>query len=107
NNIFFDSGKPDLRPESTAELLRLLDALKNNPKIKIEISGHTDNMGDPKANQTLSEKRAQTVVSFLISKGADSKRLKAKGYGSTVPVASNETSEGRQLNRRTEFKVLE
>jgi len=107
NNIFFDSGKPDLRPESTSELLRLVQSLKNNPKIKIEISGHTDNVGDPKANQLLSEKRAQTVVAFLVSKGAESRRLKAKGYGSSQSIASNDTPEGRQQNRRTEFKVLE
>lgn len=107
NNIFFDSGKPDLRPESTAELMRLVNALKNNPKIKIEISGHTDNLGDAKANQLLSEKRAQSVVTFLVSKGADAKRLKSKGYGSSQPVATNDTEAGRQENRRTEFKVLD
>jgi outer membrane protein OmpA-like peptidoglycan-associated protein len=106
-NIFFSSGKYDLRPESTLELQRLVKLMKDNPNLKIEISGHTDNIGDPAANQKLSEQRAKAVVDFLISNGIDKSRLVAKGYGSTMPVESNETPEGRQANRRTEFKIIQ
>ncbi|HEY8401976.1 MAG TPA: OmpA family protein [Cytophagaceae bacterium] len=105
-NIFFDSGKSDLRPESTTELDKLVKLLNNNATLRIEISGHTDNIGDPNANQLLSERRAQAVVNYLTSKGISKQRLTAKGYGSNKPIADNGTAEGRQKNRRTEFKIL-
>jgi outer membrane protein OmpA-like peptidoglycan-associated protein/Tol biopolymer transport system component len=105
-NIFFESGKYDLRPESTLELQRLVKLLQENPGIKIEISGHTDNTGDPGANQILSENRAKQVLNYLINNGIDTKRLTAKGYGSLVPIASNDTEDDRKQNRRTEFKIL-
>ncbi len=105
-NIFFDTGKSDLRSESTSELLRLVKLLNENPAIKIEISGHTDNIGDAKINQALSESRAISVMNFLIANGIAKTRLLSKGYGSTQPLDSNDTEAGRQHNRRTEFKIL-
>ncbi len=106
NNLFFESGKNNLSDESNAELFRLVKLLKTTPKLRLEISGHTDNTGNLQANQKLSQDRAKAVVDFLISNGVDKSRLVAKGYGSDQPVAPNDTPEGRQLNRRTEFKVL-
>jgi outer membrane protein OmpA-like peptidoglycan-associated protein len=105
-NIFFESGKSEIRPESTPELQNLIRVMKNNPSIKIEISGHTDNVGDPKANLALSEIRANEVMKYLVINGIDKSRITAKGYGSTVPLESNDTEEGRKQNRRTEFKIL-
>jgi len=75
------------------------------PELKIEISGHTDNKGSAKANQALSERRAKTVVDYLLGQGILKDRLTYKGYGQTQPIATNDTDEGRQLNRRTEFKI--
>jgi outer membrane protein OmpA-like peptidoglycan-associated protein/tetratricopeptide (TPR) repeat protein len=106
NNIFFDFDKASLRPDSKPELARVLNLLKNNPGMKIEISGHTDNKGSAAYNQKLSEARAKSVIDFLSSSGIEKSRLTYKGYGFTNPVASNDTEEGRQLNRRIEFKVV-
>lgn len=105
-NIFFDVGKAKLRTESYAELGVLRNLLKNNPNLKIEISGHTDNTGSASLNQRLSERRAKAVVDFLVKQGISKDRLKYAGYGETQPIADNNTREGRQMNRRTEFKVL-
>lgn len=105
-NIFFDSGKSDLRPESTIELQRLVKLLQENPSIKIEISGHTDNTGNADANLALSRTRTHKVSEYLTSAGISNNRLIYKGYGSTKPIADNATEEGRQKNRRTEFKIL-
>lgn len=107
NNIFFDSGKAILRPESYAEIGILRKLLQDNPTLKIEISGHTDNVGSETLNQQLSEKRAKSVVEYLIKEGIDAGRLQYAGYGETKPIASNENEAGRQQNRRTEFKILE
>jgi outer membrane protein OmpA-like peptidoglycan-associated protein/tetratricopeptide (TPR) repeat protein len=105
-NIFFDFDKSTLRPESTNELERLTKLLNDVPTLKIEISGHTDNKGAADYNQRLSESRAKAVVDYLVGKGIAADRLQFKGYGLTQPMAGNDTDEGRQLNRRTEFKVL-
>jgi len=105
NNIFFDTGKATLRPESTAELERLQALLADQPAIRLEMAGHTDNVGKPAANQDLSQRRAQAVVGYLTAHGITADRLTAAGYGDTRPVTSNTTPAGRQLNRRTEFKV--
>ena len=105
-NIFFDFDKATLRPESASELERLAKLLNDVPTLQIEISGHTDNKGSDDYNQKLSHKRARSVVENLISKGISGGRLEYKGYGESEPIASNDTEEGRQLNRRTEFKVL-
>lgn len=106
NNIFFDTNKFDLKPESLAELQKLVDFLSLNPSLKIEISGHTDNHGNDQLNQTLSENRAKAVYQYLIQNGIDASRLQYKGYGKTQPIASNDTEEGRSQNRRTEFKII-
>ncbi len=105
-NIFFDFDKATLRPESNNELERLTKLLNDVPTLKIEISGHTDNKGAAQYNQTLSESRAKSVVEYLVSNGISKDRLEYKGYGLTQPIAGNDTDEGRQLNRRTEFKIL-
>jgi outer membrane protein OmpA-like peptidoglycan-associated protein/tetratricopeptide (TPR) repeat protein len=106
-NIFFDFAKATLRPESETELQNLLKLLNENPTMRIEISGHTDNVGSDANNQKLSENRALAVVNYLIDKGGISKsRLTYKGYGASQPIDTNNTEEGRQNNRRTEFKVI-
>ncbi|MFM7233969.1 MAG: OmpA family protein, partial [Flavobacteriales bacterium] len=107
NNVFFETAKWELKPESMVELDRLVTLLKANPEKKIEIGGHTDNVGSDDTNLTLSNNRAQSVVDYLIRKGIDSGRLTAKGYGETQPIDTNETDIGRAKNRRTEFKVTE
>jgi len=105
NNIFFDFDKATLRPESTAELERLQKLLTETPTLRLEISGHTDNVGKADYNQDLSQRRAKAVVEYLAQHGVAANRLTAAGYGDTQPVAPNTTPEDRQLNRRTEFKI--
>lgn len=104
-NIFFETSKFDLKPESLAELDKVVQLLNDNPSLKIEIGGHTDNAGVPKNNITLSNSRAQSAVKYLVSKGIAAGRLTSKGYGATKPVADNKTEAGKALNRRTELKV--
>ena len=106
-NIFFDVGQATLRSESNAELDRLVKLLKDVPSLKVEISGHTDNTGSSSINYKLSQNRADAVVIYLKSEGISAGRLLAKGYGSTKPMASNNNSQGRQENRRTEFEIIE
>lgn len=106
NNIFFETGKADLKPESNFELEKLTTFLLENPKVNIEISGHTDNVGGEQANMKLSEDRAKAVVAYLLGKLIPENRIIAKGYGETKFVATNDTDEGRQLNRRVEFVIL-
>ncbi len=105
-NIFFDFDKATIRPESANELERLIKLLNENPTLKIELGSHTDSKGSDDYNQKLSQSRSQSVVSYLITKGIATDRLVAKGYGETVAVATNDTDDGRQQNRRTEFKIL-
>lgn len=107
NNIFFDFNKANLRTESVAELDRLTKLLLDTPTLKIEISGHTDNVGSSSYNQELSSERAKAVVDFLIRNEIASGRLEYKGYGMEQPIAENSSQEGRQLNRRTEFRIIE
>jgi outer membrane protein OmpA-like peptidoglycan-associated protein len=106
NNIFFDSNESTLRKESFSELERAVKLMNDMASLQMEISGHTDNIGSSKSNRQLSELRAKAVKDFLISKGCDKDRLKYKGYGSGQPISTNNTEIGRQMNRRTEFKVL-
>ena len=104
-NIFFDFNKSTLRKESNPELQRVIDLLKKYPKMTIELSGYTDNKGTQAYNLKLSAARAKSVVTYLKTHGIDAKRLTSKGYGSDNPVATNATDDGRQQNRRTEFKI--
>ncbi len=106
-NIFFDFDKATIRPESANELERLIKLLNDNPSLKIELGSHTDSKGSDDYNWKLSESRSKSVVDYLIGKGIGTARLVAKGYGETKPIDTNETDEGRQNNRRTEFKILE
>jgi outer membrane protein OmpA-like peptidoglycan-associated protein len=105
-NIFFDSNKYQLQPDSRAELQKLIEFMSLNPTVKIEISGHTDNVGNDESNQTLSENRAKSVYNFLISGKIDPSRMVFKGYGKTQPIAPNDNEENRAKNRRTEFKII-
>lgn len=107
NNIFFDVNESKLQSASLLELEKVFQLLKDNPTLKISIEGHTDNTGDSKSNLTLSEARANAVVQYLVSKGIDTKRLKATGKGDTTPVVSNNTEEGKSRNRRTELHIIE
>ncbi len=105
-NIFFETDSYELKQESNAELQTLLDLMQKNPSIRIEISGHTDNTGKDDYNYTLSDNRAKSVKLWLTDKGVAPQRIVAKGYGKTKPIADNSTEEGRQQNRRTEFKII-
>lgn len=107
NNIFFDSGKYDLLSESNAELEKLLKVLNDNKQLTIEIAGHTDAVGADNNNMVLSSNRANAVMNYLLSKGISKDRLTAKGYGETKFIATNDTEEGKQQNRRVEFYILE
>jgi OOP family OmpA-OmpF porin len=106
NNVFFDFDKWDLRPVSFIELNRVVKMLNDNPAISIELGAHTDAKGSDEYNIKLSHNRAQSAMQYILSKGIAPERVSFKGYGETVPVATNETDEGRQLNRRVEFKIL-
>ena len=105
-NIFFDTNKFVLKPESKSELEKLTVFLTVNPKVNIEISGFTDNVGDAKSNQLLSENRAKAVYQYLVTNKVTAARLTFKGYGAMQPIAPNNTEEGRSRNRRTEFKIV-
>ena len=107
NNIFFQTGKSALTETSMLEIGKLHTLLTQNPGIKVEISGHTDNTGNKSDNNKLSLERATVVVNTLINKGIEKSRLTAKGYGDAQPIAPNNTDENKQLNRRTEFKIID
>jgi outer membrane protein OmpA-like peptidoglycan-associated protein len=106
NNIFFESAKAELKTESAPELDRVVKFMNDNPNISIEVSGHTDNVGNDASNIALSQNRANSVVKYLTDKGVSAGRIKAKGYGKSKPIAANDTDENRQLNRRVEFTIL-
>ena len=105
-NIYFDFDKTTLQQESYVELNKVVDFLKQNSKISVEISGHTDSKGSDEYNLNLSQGRSQSVVDYLISQGIDVSRLQAHGYGETKPIDTNESEEGRANNRRVEFTIL-
>jgi len=105
-NIFFDFNKASIKPESESELLRLMNLMRENPSVKIEIGSHTDNVGSDEYNMRLSETRSKSVADYLISKGVSANRIVAKGYGETKPRSENDSEAGRQNNRRTEFRIL-
>ena len=105
-NVFFDFSKYELKAESQVELASVVRLLKENPSVKIQINGHTDNIGKPADNLKLSNERARAVINYLSANGIDAKRLSFRGYGDTQPLADNKTEEGRARNRRTELKVI-
>jgi OOP family OmpA-OmpF porin len=105
--IRFETGRATIDPDSAGLLDRLVETASRCPAVNIEIAGHTDGAGEDAANQALSEKRAQAVVDYLVRAGLPLERLTAVGYGSTRPVASNDTDEGKAQNRRIEFVVKE
>ena len=105
-NIFFDYDRWDLKSESSSELDRLVALLEEYPVIRVEIGAHTDSKGSDAYNLNLSSRRAQSVRDYLVDKGIDEARLVSKGYGESVPVGTNETDEGRAMNRRVEFKLV-
>jgi len=106
NNIFYDFDSWELLPKSHIELNKIIEFLNSNPAVKIEISGHTDSIGSQLYNLELSEKRAKSVTDYLIQNNISSERLSYKGFGASQPVRSNETEEGRAMNRRTELKII-
>ena len=105
-NIFFETAKYALKDQSKVELNKIVQFLEENSSVKIEVSGHTDSVGSDASNELLSQNRAKSVVDFLVKNGIEQNRISAKGYGSKVPIASNNTDDGRAQNRRTEFKIL-
>lgn len=107
DDVNFETGKADLKIESFPVLDELVAYLNRKDDERIEIGGHTDNVGKPAANILLSMERAKSVMVYVISKGINASRLTAKGYGSSIPVASNLTGKGKAMNRRTEIKILE
>ncbi len=107
DNCNFETGKATLSPESYPVLDELVEYLTRKQDEKIEVGGHTDNVGKADANMVLSQDRANTVRAYLLMKGIAPERVTAKGYGMTEPIAENDTAEGRALNRRTEVKILE
>lgn len=104
-NIFYETGSKELNSSSEVELDKLVQLLKDNPTLRIQINGHTDAVGKAADNLALSNARAQAVVDYLVKKGIQAARLKFKGFGATQPIADNNTEEGRAKNRRTEVKV--
>jgi OmpA-OmpF porin, OOP family len=106
DGIYFDSGKAELRPESFPRLDSVVEYMTHKRSTRIEISGHTDNVGTSKINKALSEKRAQACRDYLVSKGIDGTRITAVGHGDERPIASNDSEDGRQKNRRIEATEL-
>ena len=105
-NVFFDSGKATLKPESFIELDELVKYMMQKKSTVIEVSGHTDDVGNIEANLKLFNDRANSVKAYLIKKGIDATRVEAKGYGDTIPVTDNTTGEVKKKNRRTEVKIV-
>ena len=106
SGVNFDTAKATIRPESFSNLDAVVEFMVHKKTARVEISGHTDNVGNAKTNKTLSEKRAQACRNYIVSKGVDKKRLEAIGFGDERPIAPNDTDEGRQKNRRIEAKEL-
>jgi len=105
--VYFDFNKATIKSVSFPLLDDVAQAMKDNPKIKVEIQGHTDSVGDDNYNLKLSQKRAESVKAYLVKKGIDSARMVPKGYGENVPIADNRTTAGRDQNRRVEFVITE
>ena len=106
-NVFFKSGKSEVQIDSYPELDRLIQLMIDVPTLKIELSGHTDNIGNEEYNLNLSQRRADAVRTYLTSRGVDKNRVTAVGYGITRPIESNDNADGRASNRRTEFEITD
>jgi outer membrane protein OmpA-like peptidoglycan-associated protein len=106
NNIFFEFDSYELKTESEIELKKVVEFMKQNPTVRIEISGHTDTVGSEDYNLKLSKKRAGEIAEFLLTY-IDASRIKSVGYGSSKPISSNKTEQGRQKNRRSELRVID
>lgn len=102
-NINFDTGKATIRPESQSVVDQIVNLLKNNTDLKIQVQGHTDDVGEDEANMKLSEQRAQAVMNAIVSQGIENQRLTAAGFGEKKPIADNKTEDGRAKNRRVEL----
>lgn len=106
DGVTFDVGSANLKPEFRATLDKVAQSLKDYPDSLVDVYGHTDSTGSDAFNQTLSENRARTVMNYLISQGVPAARLRSQGFGETMPVASNDTPDGRAKNRRVEIKIV-
>ena len=107
SNVYYETAKAELKPESKTSLDKeLVQLLKDNPQLIIEIGSHTDDVGSNEYNQKLSQQRAESVVNYLVINGITKERMLAKGYGESKPIAPNTTPDGRQKNRRTGFKII-
>jgi OmpA-OmpF porin, OOP family len=105
-NIYFDFDRATLKKESFVELNKVVEFLKQNSSVEIEIAGHTDGKGSDDYNLNLSQGRSQSVVDYIVSQGIESARLTAHGYGESKPIDSNDTPEGQANNRRVEFTIV-
>jgi len=105
DNVYFDTDKATIKPESYKQLKELADLLKEKKDMEIEIAGHTDNVGNKEYNQDLSQRRAEAIKTYLVKKGANVQHIRATGYGDQQPIASNATPEGRAKNRRIEVRI--
>lgn len=103
NGVLFDTGKAVIKPESAPLLNEVVALLKNDAALKLSVEGHTDNVGDKRANVELSKQRAASVMKYLTDNGIDGKRLKSDGKGDSVPLADNRSEDGRAKNRRVEL----
>jgi len=106
DDVHFETNKAKLLSSSYAVLNQLVEIMQIKPNMRVEIGGHTDNVGEEKSNLVLSQKRAEAVVNYLVGKGIERSRLVSKGYGEQFPIADNQTASGRQQNRRTEALIL-
>ncbi len=106
-NLFFAFNSAEIEAQSNKEIAYLVDFMRQNPKIRIEITGHTDNVGTENYNLQLSQARANALRQLLIERGVSANRMTAQGKGSTDPIATNDTDEGRQTNRRVEIEIVE
>ena len=107
NNMYFDPGKFDIKEECIPTVDSLVTIFKNNERFRAEIAGYTDDVGNEGENVRLSQRRADAIRTYLISKGVPAHRVLAKGYGKKFPIAANTSEEGRKKNRRTEIKVIQ
>ncbi|UOQ68268.1 OmpA family protein [Hymenobacter volaticus] len=106
NNLFFDTKQYELKPKSRTELNRLVGFMKQYPDVQVEVSGHTDDVGSDDDNLALSQNRAKSVYSYLVSQGVKAERLRFKGYGENKPLVANDSESHRQQNRRIELRIL-